>query len=245
VPCDYVFVHPTPWLADAHAASLATTDTDAAIRSIFTAARLSAFLFLVLAERGQGRFVDVAGGYGLLTRLMRDLGFDYYWSDLYSPNLFARGFEYGPHVGPCTAISAVEALEHMPNPLVFLRDSLVTHQSDTLLLTTEVFPDGRPLAPSQWQNYYSFETGQHVSFFSARGLDTLARRLGLTYTRAGRLHILSRRHMPRALVRLASHRLLVAPLALMAARMLGSRRTSDQALLSRLLRGEQHPSITS
>ncbi len=38
-------------------------------------------------------FLDYAGGYGVFTRLMRDIGFDFYWHDPYTQNLFANGFE--------------------------------------------------------------------------------------------------------------------------------------------------------
>jgi hypothetical protein len=37
-----------------------------------------------------GTFVDIGGGYGLLTRLMRDRGFDFYWKDPHCENIFAK-----------------------------------------------------------------------------------------------------------------------------------------------------------
>ena len=38
-------------------------------------------------------YLDVDGGYGMLTRLMRDYGFHFYWTDPYCQNILARGFE--------------------------------------------------------------------------------------------------------------------------------------------------------
>lgn len=228
--CDYVFVPQAHWLAEAYSEAIVESDTDIAARNIFTALRLSALLYLALHERGEGRYADVAGGYGLLTRLMRDLGFDYYWSDSYAKNVLARGFEYSEALGPCDAITAIEVLEHTVDPAAFIRDNLEHCQSDTLIFTTEVFPDGNPPAADQW-SYYAFETGQHISFFSARGLAILGERLGLRYIRQGRLHILTRRHPSPTLIALASKRWASLPLALYAARKLGSRRNADQRLL--------------
>ena len=41
----------------------------------------------------KGQFLDYGVGYGVFVRLMRDIGFDYFWQDKYTENLFAQGFE--------------------------------------------------------------------------------------------------------------------------------------------------------
>lgn len=230
--CDHIFVDQPTWLDEAYSDAIVREDTDIAVRNVFTALRLAAFNYLVLGDRGQGKYVDVAGGYGLLTRLMRDLGFDCYWSDQYAANLFARGFEYDPALGACLAISAIEVLEHTTHPLDFIRQNLLDHQSDSLIFTTEVFADNRPPAPRDW-GYYAFETGQHIAFFSRKGLSLLASKLGLHYYPLGRIHVFSKRALPTWKLRLASNKLLVVPFALFAAFRLGSRRGKDQALLLR------------
>lgn len=119
VACDHLYVGNPTWLDEAYSEGTAHHDTDVAVRNIYTALRLAAFYYWVLGERGQGRYVDVAGGHGLLTRLMRDLGFDCYGSDRYAKNLCARGFDAvdGP---PAIATSAIEVLEHTTNPLEFI-----------------------------------------------------------------------------------------------------------------------------
>lgn len=228
--CDHVYVDAPTWLDEAYTEAIAAEDTDIAARNVFTALRLAAFHYLVLGDRGQGRYVDVAGGYGLLTRLMRDLGFDYFWADPYAPNLFARGFEYPAGSGPCLAVSAIEVLEHTTDPLEFVRTSLITHASDVFVFSTEVFPDGQPPRPEQW-GYYAFGTGQHIAFFSRRGLRRLGQRLGMHYYPLGRLHVFSRRPLSAWRRQLASHKFLIVPLALFAAFRLGSRRGRDQSSL--------------
>jgi hypothetical protein len=238
-PCDYVFAADPFWLAQAYRdAARVAVDTDVAVRNIFTALGLAALYYFALPGAAPGACLDAAGGYGLLTRLLRDLGFDCYWSDPYAPNLFARGFEYGTEHQRCTVVSAVEVVEHTPNPLQFVRDTLAASGASYMVFTTEVFPEGHPPAPDAW-GYYSFDTGQHISFFSQEGLRRLGLRLGLHYYRLGRLHLYSREKLSDVRLRFASAKPLVVPLALIAARRLGSRRNRDQALL--LARARQDP----
>lgn len=228
--CDYIFVANPTWLDEAYAEAIASEDTGIATRNVFTALRLAAIYFMGLGDKGQGIYVDAAGGYGLLTRLMRDLGFNYFWSDRYAKNLFARGFEYQASLGTCQAVSAIEVLEHTINPLEFIQQTLAEYQTDTFIFTTETFPDNSPPPPSQW-GYYSLETGQHIAFFSPRGLTRLAHRLGMQYFPLGRLHIFSRKPLSPWRLKLASNKFLVVPLALYALSRLGSRRGTDQALV--------------
>lgn len=228
--CDHIFVDQPTWLEEAYFDAIVSVDTDIAVRNIFTALRLAAIYYLALGDRGQAQYADVAGGYGLLTRLMRDLGFDYYWSDRYAENLFARGFEYDARQGACLAVSAIEVLEHTVNPLEFIRQNLIDHQTDTVVFTTEVFSDDRPPGPNEW-GYYAFDTGQHIAFFSRNGLSRLAKRLGMHYFALGRLHVFSKKPLPAWKLRLASHKLMVIPIALFAAYRLGSRRNKDQTFI--------------
>lgn len=228
--CDYIFIANPFWLEEAYSDAIAASDTDIAARNIFTAIRLAAMLYYGLNMRGNGQFTDIAGGSGLLTRLMRDFGFDFYWSDLYATNMFARGFEYDQILGKCEAITAIEVLEHTPNPREFIRENLVRHQCDTLVFTTEVFADGQPPLPDAW-SYYAFDTGQHISFFSPTGLGRLAQGLGMHYIRCGRLHVFTRKSLGTSRLSIAGHRVLAPLLALIAVRRLGSKRNADQRLL--------------
>jgi hypothetical protein len=238
-PCDYIFVPNVYWLEEAYSEAIADIDTDIGVRNILNSLRLSAFLYFSMNDRGSGRYVDVAGGYGLLTRLMRDLGFDFYWSDPYAKNDFSRGFEYKKDIGPCKAITAFEVLEHTLNPFNFIKDRLEECQSETIIFTTETFQDGEPPSPEAW-SYYAFDTGQHISFFSERGLRKLAGRLGLLYRRQGRFHAFSHSDLAGFWSVLSSNKYFVLPLALFAAWRLGSRRNSDQTMLLKRIRSTIH-----
>jgi hypothetical protein len=228
--CDFIFARSPTWLDEAYSDAIVRTDTDIVVRNVLTAVRLAALLTFGFGDKGNALYSDAAGGYGLLTRLMRDLGFDFRWTDPYASNLFARGFEYSPDLGACRAVSAIEVLEHTLNPLTFIRDTLTSHGADTLLFTTQVFADGRPPQAKEW-SYFSLDSGQHIAFFSTTGLRKLAERLNLQYHSLGRIHLFTARPVSIRRLRWASNRLLVLPLALLAARRLGSKRGSDQTLL--------------
>lgn len=228
--CDHVYALDPFWLNEAYTDAIVAADTDIAARNIRTALRLAAIFYFGFDERGSGKYADAAGGYGLLTRLMRDLGFDYYWSDPYAQNLFARGFEYDTKCEPCAAISAIEVLEHVVDPAHFIRQCLTNFQTDTIAFTTETFPDGHPPLAQDWY-YYAPETGQHIAFFSSQGLQKLATRLGLRYLRLGRIHIFTRKTPSLFKLKLATHNALVLPIALAAVKQLGSKRGADQAML--------------
>jgi len=228
--CDHVFAADPFWLNEAYSDAIVAADTDIVVRNIRTATRLAAIFFFGFGERGNGKYTDVAGGYGLLTRLMRDLGFNYYWSDPYAHNLFARGFEHDAQCGQCTAVSAIEVLEHVVDPAHFIQQCLTNFQTDTIAFTTEIFPDRHPPLAKDWY-YYAPETGQHIAFFSSQGLQKLGARLELRYIRLGRIHIFTRKAPSLFKLKLATHNALVLPMALAAVKRLGSKRGLDQAML--------------
>jgi hypothetical protein len=188
--CGFLRARQPNWLREAYATAISAADTGLVSRNISVARKLTSVLYFLFNERGKGRYLDIAGGYGILTRLMRDNGLDFYWSDKYCDNLMARGFEYHPDLAPCRAVTAIEIMEHLEDPAAFVCEALKYAQAGTFIFTTELF-EGPPPVPGQWW-YYSFETGQHISFFQYRTLEVLARRLGLTLASGGGLHVFSR-----------------------------------------------------
>jgi hypothetical protein len=188
--CGFLRARNPHWLAEAYSSAIASTDTGLVARNIDVARKLTRIFLGAMPERGQGRYCDLAGGYGLLTRLMRDYGLDFYWSDKYCANLMARGFEYTPELGPCCAVTAIEIMEHLEDPLGFVREALERTRANVFIFTTELFK-GAPPAPSKWW-YYSFETGQHIAFFQRRTLELMAKRVGLSFISRRGLHIFSK-----------------------------------------------------
>jgi len=162
------------WLDEAYQ-TIGDTDTGLVGRNI--ANSKMAEVILELLSIAKGKFVDVAGGYGLLTRLMRDKGFDCYTTDKYFQNLFAISFE--PTVDfKADALFAFEVLEHIEDPLIFLKTIFNQYGCKTLIFSTLTFAN---TIPSRDWWYYSFEAGQHITFYQQSTLSLLAKRLECKY----------------------------------------------------------------
>jgi len=189
------------WLKESYASPIAIADTGQVQRCLELAERMIPLL-LRLSEPSD-RFVDWSGGTGLFARLMRDAGFDFRWHDPYTANVHARGFEFVPESGPYRASTLFEVLEHVHDPIPFLADLFARTGVPLLFLTTELF-EGNPPAPDAWP-YYSFMTGQHVSFYQRRTLQEIAARLDLYFLTGGGLHCLSREPLKPLLYRALSH----------------------------------------
>jgi hypothetical protein len=137
-----------------------------------------------------GPYVDWAGGCGLFVRLMRDQGFPFYWQDRYSENVLAKGFDWATRgdVGKASVVTAFEVLEHVPDPLEFFRQVLGETGARSIFFT-EVLHAGTHVDP-EWF-YFAPVTGQHISFYSAKTLRTIAQRLGMHLHSRGMLHFMT------------------------------------------------------
>ena len=226
--CGFLCAQQPNWLEDAYSSAISSLDTGLVWRNIVVSQKLSAVLFFLFGERGNGRYLDIAGGCGMLTRLMRDNGFDFFWADRYSGNLLACGFEYISEMGACRAVTAIEVLEHTEDPIKFIRDALELGQTDTLIFTTELF-EGDPPLPDQWP-YYLFEAGQHIAFFQQKTLAAIADRLGLRLASAAGLHVLTKQKVNSLILHLCTSRLGAMSIRLIQEK-LGSRTVSDRDLI--------------
>ncbi len=179
------------WLDEAYDDAIAITDTGLVQRNISLASQLAVALYFGFDIKG--RCLDIAGGYGMLVRLMRDYGFDFYWDDKYCANVLAKGFEVGDSDAEFDAITAFEVMEHVPDPVKFVEEAIEKYSSRTLIFSTQLYESGPAPATDWW--YYSFETGQHISFYSKKTLSTIADKLGLYYFSAGGLHFFTDREV--------------------------------------------------
>jgi hypothetical protein len=190
------------WLDEAYSDAIALSDTGLLTRNIAVAMRLTALLTFAF-PRGV-RCVDAGGGYGVLTRLMRDIGFDFFWTDPFCANLFARGFEADHAGGSFPLITAFEVMEHLYDPITFIREALKKYDGAAFAFSTQLFAGSPP--PLDWP-YYSFETGQHVSFYQRRTLRHIADTLGMKLFSSGHFHLITAHSVSPALFRVSASRM--------------------------------------
>lgn len=202
--CGYLTAREPYWLEEAYTSAIANADTGLVARNIAIATKITGVLYWLLNSKAENHYLDAAGGYGMLTRLMRDIGFDFYWQDKYCENLLAPGFEYRQSYGACQVATAMEVLEHVTNPIAFIEQILSFSAAKALLFTTELY-EGNPPEPDSWW-YYSFATGQHIAFFQRRTLKVLADRLDLHFASANGIHILSKSKVNQQLLKLVTGR---------------------------------------
>ena len=126
---------------------------------------------------------------------MRDIGFDFYWHDPYTQNIFAQGFEYPENCGEIELLTAFENFEHFANPLEDLEKMFsITHN---IIFSTELVPEPVP-KPDEWW-YYGLEHGQHVSFYSQQTLKIIAEKFGVNCYSYNNLHFFTRKKISKTL----------------------------------------------
>ena len=125
---------------------------------------------------------------------MRDTGFDFYWQDKHTENLFSKGFEFTDTKNNLVELlTCFEAFEHFVEPADELEKLLSI--SRNILLTTQLIPDPPP-SPDDWW-YYGSEHGQHIGFFQKKTFKYLANKHGLHYyTNGQNIHLLSEKSFP-------------------------------------------------
>jgi hypothetical protein len=185
--CGFLQTQRPYWLDEAYADAIAAEDVDLVGRNL----RMRRILTCVLPAcfGPDVTLLDLAGGYGLLTRLMRNNGMAFSWSDKHCANLFAKEYEWNEAHGRVSAATAFEVLEHLEDPLAFIRDALDKTSTRTLIFTTQLF-EGRPPHPGKW-SYYAPEGGQHIAFYQPRTLAHIARLLGLNFYSRNGIHFLT------------------------------------------------------
>jgi len=186
--CGFIQTQDPVWLEEAYKNPINACDTGILQRNERMRGLVSTLLYHFFDPNKH--YLDFAGGYGIFTRLMRDVGFDFYWCDKYSDNIFAKGFEY--ELQRIEVVTAFEVLEHLVEPVAELEKMLSI--SRNLIFTTELLPNPVP-APQQWW-YYGLEHGQHIAFYTRKSLDKLATRLGLHYYSFHDLHVMTENELP-------------------------------------------------
>lgn len=195
--CGYLFSEEPYWLEEAYTSAITYSDTGIIVRNL-QFSKICSVLFDLYFDR-RGKFIDYAGGYGLFTRMMRDIGFEYYWTDKYCENLFAKGFEHVDNANTkYQAITAFEVFEHLTDPVYEVERMLGLGRN--IVFSTELLPERIP-DPGQWW-YYNFIHGQHISFYTKKSLSILGQKFGLNFYSMKGIHLFTEKKMNETVLRI-------------------------------------------
>jgi 2-polyprenyl-3-methyl-5-hydroxy-6-metoxy-1,4-benzoquinol methylase len=184
--CGFIQTEEPFWLQEAYNDAITNSDIGMINRNITIEKITKAVIHCCFNSDGQ--FLDYGGGYGIFVRLMRDAGFNFYYYDRYCTNLFAKGFEGLVDGDKYELVTAFELLEHLANPYQEIVEMLKV--SNSILFTTDLLPTHNP-KPGEWW-YYGLEHGQHISFYTLKSLEEMAKKLGLNlYSNGSSIHLLT------------------------------------------------------
>ena len=189
INCGFIQTESPFWLDEAYNDAIANQDIGLLNRNLVIAPILSCLITYCFDKKG--KFIDYGGGYGLLTRMMRDKGYDFYRYDTYCENIFAKEFDHTtPDITPSyQLLTSFEVFEHLVDPADELEKML--KWSKNIFFSTEIQP-AELNGPDNWW-YIIPETGQHIAFYTIKSLEILGKNHGLNfYTNGFNLHLFTR-----------------------------------------------------
>jgi hypothetical protein len=200
--CGLIQTEQPYWLDEAYASAVTEQDLGSVNRAV-TGARFAQALILSSFDCN-AKFIDYGGGYGIFVRLMRDAGFDFYRSDAYCENLFAKGFDAEPEgKNQYELLTAYEVFEHLVDPMEEIGKMLT--YSRNLLFTTLLVPPNVP-KPGEWW-YYAVEHGQHITLYTREALSAIAHKFNLHLRTNGvDLHLLSEKRVSQTVFKVLQRR---------------------------------------
>jgi methyltransferase type 11 len=188
--CGFVQTENPYWLKESYSDAISVSDTGVIARNIIFS-KIATFVMSSCVNT-KCDFLDYGGGYGIFTRMMRDNGFNFYWYDKYAINLVARGFEGSISEKKYEAVTSFENFEHFENPIEEIEK--IFSLTDFVLFSTELVKVPAPSTNNWW--YYCLEHGQHISIFSNKTLEYIAKKYGYNLISNGRnLHIFSKKKL--------------------------------------------------
>lgn len=185
--CGFIQTEEPYWLEEAYSEVINRSDIGLLARNLDLSGTTRAILSLLFDKKK--KFLDYGAGYGVFVRLMRDFGFDFYWMDKYSENLFAKDFR-ADEKEKYEVLTAYEVFEHLVSPVEEMANMLKF--SDNILFSTFLIPANNP-KPGEWW-YYAPDHGQHIALYSKKSLEVLAQKFDMNYyTNAKNLHLFSKK----------------------------------------------------
>jgi SAM-dependent methyltransferase len=139
--CELIQTEKQYWTKEAYSSAIIDTDTGIMDRNL-KLSKISAIIFLLFCDK-KSKVLDYAGGYGIMTRLLRDIGLDCYRADKYAENIFARGFEIKIDE-KFDLVTSFELFEHLENPVKEIGGIVKKFKPKALLFST-MLHNGNPL----------------------------------------------------------------------------------------------------
>ena len=186
--CKFVQTEHPYWLEEAYQNPMNLTDTGIMLRNSRSSKIVTSIIVLFFNKNY--KFIDYAGGYGVFTRLMRDIGFDFYWIDPYTKNLLSRGFEQQNNI-KYDVVTTFESFEHFEEPLKEIEN--IFKISKNVIFSTELVPDKLPNPESWW--YYGTEHGQHIALYTKKAFEFIANKYDVQYYNVSNLHVFSEKKL--------------------------------------------------
>ena len=196
--CGFIQTEEPYWIEESYSDAINRSDIGLLQRNI-KFVKVTKLLIKCLFDK-KSSFIDYGAGYGIFVRLMRDAGLKFFWQDKYCKNLFAENFEYqNANVSKFEALTAFEVFEHLVSPADELSDML--KYSDSIFFSTMLLPASNPKPKDWW--YFATDHGQHVSIYTKKSLEELARKFELNfYTNGKDLHLFSKQRKNNLLFRI-------------------------------------------
>lgn len=191
--CHFVQTENPYWLSESYSSAIASTDIGLISRNI-SFQNITSWIIKSYFDC-KSKFLDFAGGYGIFVRLMRDNGFDFYRQDIYCENLFAKYFDVVDlnSVAKFELVTAFEVFEHLVNPIEEI--GKIFQFSDVIFFSTELQPQNKMNSTADWW-YFAEETGQHISFYTLKSLEIMAKKMDCDlYSNNRNLHILTKKSL--------------------------------------------------
>ena len=141
------------------------------------------------------KVLDWGGGYGLLTRILRDRGVRCTHYDPYTEPLFANNIKLQSDAR-FDLIVLSEVMLHMTDPISTLTELLKI--SDNIMFTAVIAPPD--VTPDWW--YFMPDTGQHVAIFSQQTIPELGAALKVNTLSDNQFFHLVAKDQPSVLTRL-------------------------------------------
>ena len=177
------------WLSEAYENAITATDIGLLSRNIDLSTKV--FNLITKTFDSSKKFLDFGGGYGVLVRLLRDKGLDFYRQDIYCQNIFAVNHDISDlkeNERRFELVSCFEVFEHVADPFKLFEELL--SYSSNILVSTVIIPENQSITSAADWWYFAPETGQHITFYTMRSLALIAEKYGMNlYSDGQGLHL--------------------------------------------------------